>query len=165
MPLKRAPAGRPESDPHMNDPKTDIAIQVPAEILRRMIEHCRSDAPLEACGLLTGRPPTVLAIEPLRNELASPTLYQADSRDLIAAIVAIRGRGESIVAIYHSHPASGPTPSRTDLRTNYYGEVPRVIVSLLDDPPEVRTWILEPDSYREVSMEVVPSVDPPAGSH
>ena len=56
-------------------------------------------------------------------------------------------------------------PSRTDLETNYYGDLPRIIVSLLEEPPDVRAWRLEPNSYAELPWRASPptaDVEPPA---
>jgi proteasome lid subunit RPN8/RPN11 len=120
-----------------------------------MVEHCRREAPIEACGLLGGVPPRVDAIYPLRNASASETRYDADPADLIAAVRSMRERGTQILAIYHSHPKWAPTPSATDLRENYYQDVPRIIVSLRAPEAEVRVWRLEPDRYEELPWRVV----------
>lgn len=131
---------------------------IPPEIVQAMVDHCRREAPLECCGLLGGKPPAVTSIHPLRNVEASPTRYLADPRDVIDAVVTLRGLGSEIVAIYHSHPEWAAVPSRVDLETNYYGELPRIIVSLLGSEPDVRAWRLGPDSFEEV-----PWRSPPGG--
>ncbi|MCA1685857.1 MAG: M67 family metallopeptidase, partial [Planctomycetia bacterium] len=86
----------------------------------------------------------------LRNSDASETRYNADPRDLIRAVVDLRARGAEILAIYHSHPRWPAIPSRTDLRENHYGHVPRIIVSLLGPEPDVRVWRLDPETYTEL---------------
>ena len=58
--------------------------------------------------------------------------------------------GREIAAIYHSHPRWEAVPSAVDLKENHYGPVPRIIVSLLADPPDVRVWRLEAESYQEI---------------
>ncbi len=120
-----------------------------------MVAHCRREAPLECCGLLGGVGPLVSSFHPLRNASASETRYDADPRDLIEAVRSLRGRGAEILAIYHSHPRWAAIPSRTDLAENHYGEVPRIIVSLLGAEPEVRTWRLDPDSFEELPWTLV----------
>jgi proteasome lid subunit RPN8/RPN11 len=128
---------------------------IPAGILAAMVDHCRREAPLECCGILGGIPPRVDSIHPLRNIEASPSRYNADPADILDALRSLRTRGARFLAIYHSHPAWQAIPSRTDLETNYYGDLPRIIVSLLSDPPEVRSWRLESDSYEELPWRVV----------
>jgi proteasome lid subunit RPN8/RPN11 len=134
----------------------DEPLSIPAAVHGAMVAHCLAEAPNEACGLLTGLGRGARTFVPLRNALASESRYEADSRDLIDAVVAMRARGEGIVAIYHSHPRWPAVPSRTDLEANHYGDVPRIIVSLLADPPEVRAWRLGPDSYEELAWEIAP---------
>jgi len=158
-----AAAGRPAA-PHA----------IPADLVEAMVAHCRREAPLEGCGLLGGVPPLVSSFHPLRNTEASPVRYNADPRDLIAAVTALRARGAEILAIYHSHPDHAAVPSRTDLRENHYGDVPRIIVSLLGPEPDVRIWRLGPDSYEELPWTRLPpsgggagpglGVEPAAGS-
>ena len=103
-----------------------------------------------------GLAPRVSSFHPLRNAAAaSETRYDADPRDLIDAVVALRQRGAEIVAIYHSHPRWEAVPSQTDLRENHYGPVPRIIVSLKSDVPEVRVWQLDPDSFVELPWRII----------
>lgn len=130
-------------------------LAIPRPILDAMNRHCLDDAPLECCGILGGNGRLVASFYPLRNELASETTYRADGSDLIAAVVALRSSEQEIVALYHSHPAWAPIPSKTDLRDNHYGDVPRIIVSLLGPQPEVRAWRLAADSYDEIPIDVV----------
>jgi proteasome lid subunit RPN8/RPN11 len=100
--------------------------------------------------------PRVSSFHPLRNTEASETRYNADPGDLIAAVTALRARQAEIVAIYHSHPRWPAVPSATDLRENHYGDVPRIIVSLLGARPEVRVWRLDPDAYHELRWQLAP---------
>jgi proteasome lid subunit RPN8/RPN11 len=134
---------------------------IPRSILAAMIDHCRREAPLECCGILGGVAPRVSSIHRLRNTEASPTRYNADPVDIIEANRSLRAVGGEFLAIYHSHPRWRAVPSRTDLETNYYGDLPRIIVSLLTDPPEVRSWRLETDSFEELSWAVVEDHSPP----
>jgi [CysO sulfur-carrier protein]-S-L-cysteine hydrolase len=131
-------------------------LQIPEAVRDAMVVHCMQDAPLEACGLLGGVGPVVASFYPLRNASRSETRYDADPRDLIEAVQALRRRGEEILALYHSHPRWAAVPSQTDLRENHYGDVPRIIVSLLGPEPEVRIWRLDPESYEELSWDLIP---------
>jgi proteasome lid subunit RPN8/RPN11 len=148
----------------LNEPTPDTTefppLEIPRDLHDEMIAHCLREAPLECCGLLGGFAPRVSSFHPLRNAAASETRYDADPHDLIAAVVALRGRGAEILAIYHSHPRWEAVPSKTDLRENHYGPVPRIIVSLLEEVPVVRIWRLDPDSYEELPWRVVEPIDP-----
>jgi proteasome lid subunit RPN8/RPN11 len=129
---------------------------IPEDIRDAMIAHSVRESPLECCGLIGGFPPFVSSFHPLRNALASEVLYDADPRDLIEAVQALRAREAEILAIYHSHPRSPAIPSQTDLARNYYGEVPRIIISLLGKTPEMRIWRLDEHSYDELSWRITP---------
>ncbi len=140
----------------MIDDPGEHVLTIPAAIRDAMVDHCVREAPLECCGLLGGVGSLVSSIHPLRNVDASETRYNADPQDLIAAVIALRGRAAEILAIYHSHPRWPAIPSETDLRENHYGAVPRIIVSLAGDEPVVRVWRLDPESYEELPWNVVP---------
>jgi proteasome lid subunit RPN8/RPN11 len=130
-------------------------LTIPRDVLDAMIAHCLMDAPLECCGILGGVFPEVSLFYPLANTEASETRYNADPMDLIRVDRDLRARDAEVLAIYHSHPRWRAVPSQTDLDTNYLGPIPRIIVSLLTHPPEVRVWRLEPDSYEELPWRVV----------
>jgi proteasome lid subunit RPN8/RPN11 len=141
------------------DESSTLPIEIPRDIHDAMVAHCQRDAPLECCGILGGLTPRISSLHPLRNSSASEFRYDADPRDLIDAVVALRQRGAEILAIYHSHPRWAAIPSRTDLQENHYGPVPRIIVSLLGAVPEVRVWRLDPDSYEELRWRIIESTD------
>jgi proteasome lid subunit RPN8/RPN11 len=135
-------------------------LEIPADIREAMVAHCLREAPLECCGILGGVSPRVSSFHPLRNTAASQTRYDADPQDLIASIVWLREHESEILAIYHSHPRWAAIPSATDLKENHYGPVPRIIVSLLTEPPDVRIWQLDSDSYCELPWRLI---DPNSG--
>ena len=141
----------------MSDDRDPLTI--PTSIFEAMVNHARRDAPLECCGILGGMAPRVSSFHPLRNIEESPVRFEANPRDLIDAVLALRARQADIVAIYHSHPHAEPVPSQTDLARNYYGDTPQIIISLLGRTPEVRAWRLTPDSYEELRCRVVPDAE------
>lgn len=137
----------------MNEPPE--ALRIPVSIHEAMVAHCLRESPLECCGILGGNASLVSSFHPLANIANSETRYDADPDDLIAAVVSLRERGAEILAIYHSHPRWEAVPSKTDLRENHYGPVPRIIVSLLGETPEVRSWRLDPETFVELPWQLV----------
>src|SRR5438445_6194355 len=104
-----------------------------------MLAQAVAEAPNECCGLLAGtlegegptaRSGRVLRRYPLVNTAASPVEFLSEPRSMFEAVRDMRGVGLDILAIYHSHPASGPVPSRTDLERNYSPDVMNLIISL-----------------------------------
>jgi proteasome lid subunit RPN8/RPN11 len=131
---------------------------IPQSLLEAVIAHARAEVPNECCGLLAGvivdGVGRVSQHFPLRNDLASPTEYATNARDMLDALRATRAAGTEFLAVYHSHPSSAPVPSRKDLERNTWGEtVVHVIVSFAGDEPEVRVWWLGETEYREADLE------------
>ncbi len=129
-------------------------LTIPVDVYEAMLAHCVADAPLEACGLLGGVFPRAELFYPMANSEKSETRYNADPHDLIRAVQDLRKREAEILAIYHSHPRWEPVPSKADLSMNYCDDTPRIIVSLLTDPPEVGVWRLKADSYEKIAWRV-----------
>ena len=132
----------PENSPSQTGP-TDAGPADDAERLvlgpaawRELVAHCRKEAPDEACGVLGGRlfaggQRAVLSV-PVANVLADPRRYRMDPRGLMAAFDRIEDAGLEEVAYFHSHPASAPIPSKTDIAEARIGTVRMLIVSLED---------------------------------
>jgi [CysO sulfur-carrier protein]-S-L-cysteine hydrolase len=105
---------------------------IAADVYDAMILHCIKGSPLACFGILAGIAPLASAIYPLRNAAESSIRYESDPQDLLRAFLDLRERGLAIVAIYHCRPGNAAVPGPTDLRENYYGDIPRVIISLGD---------------------------------
>jgi proteasome lid subunit RPN8/RPN11 len=132
-------------------------LHIPTGLFHEMIAHARQVMPAECCGLLAGPQPAAASrLFRLQNELNSPTAYSADPRDLFAAHRDMRQHQLDIVAIYHSHPTSEARPSRHDLSLNYYGRVPRIIISLVHPTPVVKAFLLFDDRFEEIECRLTP---------
>ena len=104
-----------------------------------MIAHAHEQAPRECCGLLIGKGEEVDRSVRARNLEARPTRYLIDPEDHFAAIRAARSEGREVIGAYHSHPASAPVPSPTDVaEANSGSDFVYVIVSLVND--DVRAY-------------------------
>jgi [CysO sulfur-carrier protein]-S-L-cysteine hydrolase len=134
---------------------TKERLVIPAEIYDAMLAHCTRAPARTSCGILGGIPPRVSAIYPLVNIAVNVHRYEADHDNLIRAAVDMRKRGLTIAAIYHSSPSRPAVPTQTDLDENYYGEIPRVIVSL-GKVVFVRVWQLNAQRFVELDWRVLP---------
>ena len=117
-------------------------------------------APLEGVGLLAvvdeGDATRAVRFYPGTNVDRSPTRYTMDPAEVLAAFRDIDANGWRLGAIVHSHPATPPLPSPTDLREAFYPEALLVIVGLAGHatprrhpapctrPPAARAWRLGP---------------------
>ena len=127
-------------------------LHFPPHLLDALVERCRAELPLEACGFLAGRDGAVTQVLAVANELASPVAFRTETASSFAAYRAMRAAGTDLLAVYHSHPTSGPVPSRHDLAQNTYGDVPWVIVGFAGGGPLVRAWRLRGDGFAAVEL-------------
>lgn len=122
-----------------------------------MINHVRDELPNEGCGLIAFDGDRPVKLYPGTNTLASPSRYRMDDAEVLRADEDMEAHGWWLGAIYHSHPASAPVPSITDLREANWPDALMVIISLKDDEPEVRAYRVFGESFEEVGL----TVDPP----
>ena len=128
-----------------------------------MLAHAQAELPAECCGLLAGRLPatndpqssvTAEVRYPLLNRLQSPSEYESDPDSMFSAKRDWEARGIEVVAVYHSHPTSAPTPSKKDLERNYSEQVINFIISLAGPIPETRGWWLRETDFEPAEWEV-----------
>ncbi len=87
-----------------------------------------------------------MRIIPCANAHETPTTrYRIDPREQLRAFREMDERGEDLVAIYHSHPASQPYPSPTDRAEAHYPEAVYVLVSLRTQTPELEAYRIKED--------------------
>jgi hypothetical protein len=70
---------------------------------------------------------------------------------VLAALRDMETNGWRLGAIVHSHPASPPTPSPTDLREAHYQGALMMIVSFAAHDPVARAWVIDPPPLDELS--------------
>lgn len=132
---------------------------LPRRLYRQMLEHCRAERPLEACGIFAGSRGNALIGYALTNAKASPVAYQVDEAELSLAWNDLHGRRLQIVGIYHSHPTSPATPSRIDIQQATYPEAVYIIVSFADSPPSVGAYRIVDGEIRPVDLVVTDQLD------
>jgi proteasome lid subunit RPN8/RPN11 len=120
-------------------------LSLPRKVFDAVIAHAQAAAPLECCGLLAGRT-SADGFGRVEVESAPEGMFEA-MRD-------IRGRRLEVLAVYHSHPATPPIPSRTDRERNYSEHVVNLIVSLAEPEPQVRGWWLTAHQSYEATCVV-----------
>jgi proteasome lid subunit RPN8/RPN11 len=124
-------------------------------ILDQIIQHARSAYPNEGCGLLVGHRAAERFI-PTKNVSASPTEYEMDPAELIGVLRDLRGTGELLVAIYHSHPHGPAELSRKDIEGAYYPEAAQLVVSLSDqEHPQTAAFRIIDGAAVPVELHVI----------
>jgi proteasome lid subunit RPN8/RPN11 len=109
-----------------------------------MFARARASAPEECCGLVGGAGGAARTVYPLRNVARDPlNAFEGAPQELFDAQRLMRGRGEKLVAIYHSHPrATDPVPSESDVRAAYYPAAVHFIIGLAGEEPTLRAFRL-----------------------
>ena len=131
-------------------------MRLTAALLQEIVDAARAALPNEAVGLLVGpaEPERYVA---MRNASRSPFRYSIDEAEQLAAWTDLESRGESVLAIVHSHVASPAVPSNTDVELAYFPEALYLICSLATpDQPEIRAWSIRESVVKEIELLVAP---------
>jgi [CysO sulfur-carrier protein]-S-L-cysteine hydrolase len=86
-------------------------VVIPAEVRSALVEHAEAERPNEACGLIALRNGVAERYIRGRNGAESPYRFELEV-DPEAWFLEDEGYE---LAVFHSHPASPPRPSRTDV--------------------------------------------------
>jgi [CysO sulfur-carrier protein]-S-L-cysteine hydrolase len=130
-------------------------VKILLHVLAGITGHARDAAPLECCGLLAGTGELIDEYICTNNVRASEVEYQIDPVEHIAALKSLRVRQRTILGAYHSHPRSAAVPSATDLAEAHDAQLLYVIVSLRDEPPDIRAYRLNGGAFVGVSFAVI----------
>jgi len=106
-------------------------IKLPRPLVNRILVQAQSSPDKEICGLISARDNEPLRCIPVANVAEQPEhLFTMDPAQQIDAMRQMREQGETLFAIYHSHPTESAEPSATDLEQAGYPEALHLIVSL-----------------------------------
>jgi len=134
--------------------------RLPATIRDELVAWSQAATPNEACGILAGPHSAfaggeATAFHGLRNAAASPYFYQIDPVEQLKVMLAIDDADEVVWGVFHSHVASAPRPSATDVRLAAYPDALYLLCSLRDPAaPEVRAWTILDGTITEVPLEL-----------
>src|SRR2546428_5681712 len=91
-------------------------IVLPRKLQDEIVAHARESAPRECCGLLFGDGEVVDRLVRGRDVHPTPeTRYEIDPAQLRKALLSGDDSDRYLLGIYHSHPATKPEPSFTDV--------------------------------------------------
>jgi len=132
-----------------------VDLSLASGVLESVTEHAKSVYPNEGCGLLVGRQ-TAERFIPMRNAAASETHFEMDPGQLIAVLRDLRDAGETLIAIYHSHPHGPSEPSTTDVARAYYPEAAHLIISLADlERPQAAAFRILDGEILPIELRVI----------
>ncbi len=130
-------------------------IKITRDIIDEIVNHGRSEAPLEACGYLAAKDGIICKCIVMKNNDASPVHYSMDPAEQFAAVKKCREQGLSIRAVYHSHPETEAFPSPEDIKLAYDPAISYIIVSLAESRPSIHSFIIRKDKVSQEQIEII----------
>lgn len=132
-------------------------MHLPRILVNQLLHQAQSSPQDEVCGLIGATLEGKVSVYPVANIAEAPEqLFRMEPSAQIAAMRRMRERGESLFAIYHSHPHAPALPSARDLAEAAYPEALYLVISLdTKGVLEMRGFRLEEGRAREVELEVL----------
>ena len=129
-------------------------MRIAKQLLDEIIDHARSDAPIECCGMVASRDGAAVRVYRATNAADSPLRYEIDGAEQYRIQMEIEDAGLDLGAIYHSHTRTEPYPSQTDINLAFYPDAVYVIVGLGGDQPDVRAYEIREGRVQETELVV-----------
>lgn len=136
--------------------QTEICL--PRKLVNQILHLAQISPETEVCGLIgadsDGRPASCY---PVSNSAANPKLrFALEPTQQIAAMKNMRDKGESLFAIYHSHPDAPAVPSATDIEQASYPEAVHLIISLnTKGVLEMRGFKIIDKTIKELALRLI----------
>lgn len=126
-------------------------------LLQVLLAHLQSVYPLEGCGLLAGQGRRITHLYAVTNRLASPTAFEMEPVEQLQAMLHIEAAGQTLLAIYHSHPTGPERPSATDIARAAYPDTLQLIVSLRQRArPVVAGFMIQNGAVWPAKLRITP---------
>lgn len=153
-----ARAGGAAADRGAGPPWIPASARIPAPVRDELIEWLRAARPNEGWGILVaariaedgGVPDRFIG---MRNAAESPYRYYPESEELLRVMLEIDDADQVVWGVVHSHVASPPVPSATDVGLATYPDAVYVLASFASEPPELRAWTIVEGAVNEVVLE------------
>ncbi len=130
---------------------------LPRTLVNRLLTEAQHSPDTEVCGLIGAKDGEPRSVYPVTNVAREPgRLFAMDPREQIGAMRRMREGGETLFAIYHSHPHAPAEPSHADLEQAAYPDALYLIISLnTEGVLEMRGYRLADGRVHPVELEVV----------
>lgn len=133
------------------------AVVLPRRVAIQLMHEAQIRSDEEACGLIAEDPASgARVVYPVPNVAQDRAhAFEMDPKRLVAVHRTMRERGQSLWAVYHSHPQGDATPSAADLRETGHPEAVQIIVSLdIRGVLQLRAWRFSADGPREQRLTI-----------
>ena len=125
----------------------------------KILAHARTEAPVEACGLIAGRiedgNKLIDKVYILTNVDHAEEHFTLDPKEQLAAVKDMRANGLVPLGNWHSHPVSPSRPSQEDKRLAYDSRASYLILSLMDEnAPVLNSFHIEGDDAQKEELVI-----------
>lgn len=131
-------------------------VRLPRPLANAIFDHVRASPRHEVCGLVMavdGEPRRSVRIPNVAEDRRDR--YDMDPAALIRTLLAAEQAGETLYAIYHSHPMGEAVPSAIDIAEATYPDAIYLIVSLSTAGViEMRAWRIREGATWEAELEI-----------
>ena len=134
-----------------------MALTLPRPFATRLLFEAQKKPDEEVCGLVGQDDDGRFYLHPVANVAADRRrCFEMDPQGQIRAMRQMREAGQSLLAIYHSHPDTPPEPSSRDLDALGHPDALYLIISLnIKGVLEMRGWRRTADGVEEVTLRVM----------
>lgn len=131
-------------------------IQLPRQIVNKILAHAQAKETREVCGLISTNATNQMQLFPIKNIATdNKHFFEMDPGETIQVMKTIRDEDASLFAIYHSHPTSPATPSKTDIERTGYPEALSLIISLdTKGVLELKAYKIEQDNVVPIDLVI-----------
>lgn len=130
-------------------------LEIPEDLLNRVIEHARQEYPLESCGLLAGKNGKIIKVYSMENTEKSSSSYLMAPEEQLKVFREVEEEGLELSAIYHSHPHSPAFPSQRDVDHAFYPDSLILIISLMDPKaPQTGAFQIENGKIEQKRLKI-----------
>lgn len=132
------------------------SVEMPRSLALRLLAAAQAEPGREVCGLVAARDGRPCRYLPIPNVAPAPERsFEMDPRALADAQRALRARGETLWAVFHSHPSAPAQPSPADLARIGEPDALLLIASLASRGVlQLRAWRRDGDAVRELPLRV-----------
>ncbi|OLO35871.1 hypothetical protein BTR23_16110 [Alkalihalophilus pseudofirmus] len=140
----------------MNNKNKNSIFYMKKQVYEQIVQYCKEEAPIEACGLVSGVDNKGFSFWPVPNEDKSPVRFTISDDSMMKTIKKIEIKREQLTGVFHSHPITRAYPSFYDVKNYSYPSIAYIIVSLLKSEPAVNCFrITENKKVIKLKLELI----------
>ncbi len=125
----------------------------------RILAHAKSEAPVEACGLIggvkNGDDKEIRKVYILTNTDHAEEHFTLDPKEQLSAVKDMRSEGLIPLGNWHSHPVSPSRPSQEDIRLAYDSSASYLILSLMEEEPVLNSFHIEEGVSQKEELVII----------